>query len=287
MFLGNNEAIRTAVFMFALAAFTSAPFGRRVCAAVPNQTQLRQLVEHLSQLDAAAKIECLKQLCAMGPAAVYAKEELLQIWREADGRTDDRLLASSLDVFRAMGSAGAPAAKELSGYLPHEAELYWDRDQLEVIRLRSYLMVTIGEIGLPAQAYPYLLDSLAHFDERVVAIEIGSAARALRSVGRRGRQFIPYLVRVIPNETAEEEFSLERYAVDFPEAEATTAQIESIRTLAALCTPHDKTAVGMLQRLADLPDNTRWDRRIREEARRALKAIAASNDSITEQKQTK
>lgn len=238
-----------------------------------ESAQLRRLALNLPQLDDRKRLMVLAKLRDLGPEAVFAIEPLIQIWRQADGRTDDDLLAGVLDVFRAMGEAAAPVADSLCGFLPHECKINWNRDQLEVIRLRSYLMVTLGELGLPREAYPHVLDSLAHIDERVVAVEVGSAARALRSAGRRARGFIPYLLKVVPKRFAEEEFSLARYEVDFPDSEATTAQLEALRALSVLCHPEDEEAVGLLQRLAAVPDRSRWDYRAKDEAKRALEAI--------------
>jgi hypothetical protein len=250
----------------------------------PFSAQLRQSAADLLKLDAPARLELLGRLRTLGSDSVSAVEPLLDIWRQADGDTDDEMLARVLDVFRAMGRTGAPAAEPLSAFLPHESQVYQGRDQLEVTRLRSYLMVTLGELGLPAGAYPYLLDSLAHFDERLVAVEIGSAARALQSEVRRARKFIAYLVKVIPNESGEEEFSLARYAVDFPNSEATTAQLEAIRTLSVVCRADDEAAINVLQRLANAPQRSRWDERAIGEAKKALGAIRLRHAPTTSRK---
>jgi hypothetical protein len=235
--------------------------------------QLRQQTANFLQLDSVARRQLLVNLRKLGPAAEFATDRLLQVWQEADSRTDDRLLAGVLDVFRSMGRSGSRAAKPLSSYLRHEAELYWNRDQLEVARLRAYLMVTLQEIGLPADAYPHLLDSLAHADEHSSPIEIGSAARALWSEGQRARQFIPHLISVIAMESAEEEISLLRYDVEFPEAEATTPQLEALRSLAAMCRPDDENAIVLLRRLSSSPPTSRWDARARKLAQEALRTI--------------
>jgi hypothetical protein len=236
----------------------------------PELVQMGQETATLQQLDVPSQRELLSRLSKLGPAAQFSINPLLKIWQEADGRTDDRLLAGVLEVFRGMGQSGAQAATSLSEFLPHDSPVYWNRDQLEVTRLRAYLMVTLAEIGLPVSAYPHLLESLALVDEHANVVEVGSAAHALRSEGRRARQFIPYLVDLVAMEFAEEEFSVSRYSVDYPVAEATTPQLEALKTLAAICRPEDEAAVNLLQELASSPTNSRWDARARELAQDSL-----------------
>ena len=241
---------------------------------------LRQVAHTLPQLSAGEQASVLDDLRKLGPRAAFSTQSLLQIWQRATGATDDKLLAATLDVFRAMRNAGQPAAPELAQYLGHESAVYWDRDQLEVIRLRSYLMVTLGDIGLPVAAYPHLLDSLAHIDERVFALEVGSAARAVRSAqGASRKRFIRHLLQIVPKAFAEEEFSLARYSVDFPDHEVTTCQLEAIDTLAVLCGPDDQRAIDLLERLSELPKDSRWDRRAIDAAKRALKSIRSRKSS--------
>src|SRR4029079_15424645 len=106
---------------------------------------------------------------------------------------------------------------------------------LLVIRLRAYVMVTLSEIGFPASALPALLDTLAHLDERLMSLEVGAAARAVGSLGPRGRDFAPYLPDTLPQRLSEEEFSLERYEPQFPLEQATTIQLEAVRSLGRVC----------------------------------------------------
>lgn len=244
---------------------------------------LQERVAMLSELSHGQQLADLKELQQLGPESAFASNALLKIWENASGDTDDRLLAATLDVFRTMGPAGGAAAPDLARQLRHEARVYWGRDYLEVVRLRSYLMVTLGEIGLPVTAYPHLLDSLAHTDERVLALEVGSAARAARSVKEYDRrQFVGHLVRITGRSFADEEFSLSRYSVDFPVREVTTCQLEVIDTLAVICRSDDVQAVGLLERLSQLPVSSGWDRRVIDRAAKVLQEIQ-SRDTLSSQ----
>jgi hypothetical protein len=193
----------------------------------------------------------------------------------SDGATDHLQLAAALDTLRAMRGDAAPAAETLSALLPHQAKLYADRDKNLVIRLRAYIMVTLGEIGYPDSALPALYDTLAHIDERMTAIEVGAAARAAGSLGPRGRDLAPYLLDTLIDRFSGDEFSLERYGSDFPPAEATTVHLEAVRSLGRICSAEDHEVLAALRRLLDsrIPDA-----RVAREARRAVELITARGE---------
>jgi hypothetical protein len=165
------------------------------------------------------------------PCAAQA-EQAIALLRASDGSTDDHQIAAALDVVRRDGphaSRGARAA--VYQLLPHHARVYRERDKILVLRLRAYAFATLSDIGVPDAALPMLLDAVAHLDERMTAIEVGAAVRAVGSLGRRGAAFAPYLVEALHERFAESEFSLERYAPEYPDAEATTVQLEAVRAL--------------------------------------------------------
>lgn len=141
-----------------------------------------------------------------------------------------------------------------------------------VVRLRAYVFVTLSEIGFPASALPALLDALAHVDERLTVVEIAAAARAAGSLGSGGRQFTPFLLQALAVRLSAEEFSLERYEPQFPPQEATTVQLEIVRSLGRVCSPNDQQALEVLRDLGE--DRGRGlDPRLVKEARHALEII--------------
>jgi hypothetical protein len=229
----------------------------------------------LAQLPAAQLEEqllCLRQLREAGPAASTAVPVLCDILVRSDGRTDHVLIASALDVLRSMGPRAAPAAETLSGLLSHRSRLYKERDKMLVVRLRAYIFVTLSEIGLPASALPALFDSLAHVDERMTVLEVAAAARAAGSLGTRGRQSAPFLLQALAGRLSAEEFSLERYEPQFPPQEATTVQLEIVRSLARVCSPNHQQALALLRDLGE--DRGRGlDPRLVRESRHALALI--------------
>jgi hypothetical protein len=199
-----------------------------------------------------------------------AVQSLCTFLRECDGQTDHREVAAALDAIRSLGQDAADAAETLAALLPHRCALYRNRDKLIVTRLRAYIIITLGDIGVPPAAIPALVEVLAHFDGRMSAVEIGAAARAVGTMGARGQPFAPYLLNTISDRLSEEEFTLERYEPAFSPHEATTIQIEAIRALGLVCTPRNTIVADILRPFANDAHPRGLDRRVVSEAANAL-----------------
>jgi hypothetical protein len=234
--------------------------------------RLQTCVAHLGEAGTKEQLACLRKLKDAGPAAMAATKPLCDLLACSDGATDDIVIASALNVLRSLRSQAAPAAETLSGLLPHRCKLYRERDKILVVRLRAYILVTLNEIGFPSSALPVLLDTLAHLDERMSPIEVGAAVRAVGSLGPRGREFAPYLLDAIAQRVSPEEFSLERYEPQFPPTEATTVQLEAVRSLGRICSADDGKVVATLRQIVDSGGDS-FDPRLPGEARRALDHI--------------
>jgi hypothetical protein len=248
-----------------------APAGASVAKPDPNPTAC---LEHLRDMEVEARSRCLRRVREFGTPSPAAAGRLVDVLAGSDGTTDHALVASVLDALRAMGRDAAPAAETLSSLLFHRSPLYTGRDKVLVVRLRAYIMVTLSAIGLPSSALPALLDTLAHVDVRMTAIEVGAAARAVGALGLRGRAFAPYLLDTLIERFGAEEFSLERFDPQFPRQEATTVHLEAVRALGRVCSPEDEPVLTILKRLAYGPDRDELDPRVRREAQRALERIA-------------
>ncbi|MEA2604897.1 MAG: hypothetical protein QOF89_5889 [Acidobacteriota bacterium] len=245
----------------------------RAQASPPLDPAVPTCVEHLQEAKPEEQRLCLGKLREAGPAATAAIPALSNLLNHSDGATDHLVLAAALDVLRSLGHRAAPAAETLSRLLPYRCKLYTGRDKLLVIRLRAYIMVTLNEIGFPASALPALLDTLAHVDERLMSLEVGAAARAVGSLGPRGCEFAPYLLDTLTQRLSEEEFSLERYEPQFPPQEATTIQLEAVRSLARVCSAADRQVLAALQELAEDRGQSELDPRVVQEAKSARKLI--------------
>lgn len=230
----------------------------------------------------AAQLECLKALRDGETLERADLHRVIDLLAASNAATDHRVVAAGLDVVRRAGAAwradldrpGAPAAEVLSALLPYRSALYRDRDKMQVVRLRAYLVVTLAEIGFPRSALPALVDTLAHVDETVPALELTASAYAVRSLGADGRAFVPYLLDALHVRSGAHEVSLERYDPVYPRSEATTVQLEAMRSLARVATAGDPEVAEVLRGI--VRDITgQHDPRLIREARAALDEIAA------------
>jgi hypothetical protein len=190
----------------------------------------------------------------------------------SNGSVDHHQVVAELDQLRAMGRSAAPAAETLSGLLSYRSKLYADRDKAIAVRLRSYVLLTLSDIGFPPSARPALLDALAHLDERMGPFEVGAAIHAVNALGPSGRELAPYILEAMALRMSDVEFSLARYAPQFVPEESTTVRLEAVRTLGRVCVARDQHVVSTLRKISE-DERGRIDPRVVREARRAVALI--------------
>jgi len=217
--------------------------------------------------------DCLRRIGAAKAFGAETRAQLAALLERSTGSTDHHVIAGVLDAVRAHAATAGDLAETLSELLGHQAAIYQDRDKWQVLRLRAYLFVTLGEIGLPDSALPMLVDALAYVDERMSAVEFGAAVRAVGTLGPRARRFAPYLLSTVGERFAEEEFSLDRYELEFPREEATTVQIEAMRALGAIGDRGDHEVMTVLRTVAANRGPISLDSRMVAAAGEALRRI--------------
>lgn len=199
--------------------------------------------------------------------------ELIRLLSLCDASTDHRVIAGLLERIRAQPEGDPELAEQLVRFLPHQHPIYQERDRWQVIRLRAYLIATLTDTGFPDSGLPWLADSLIFVDERMAAVEVGSAVRAAGTLGRKGRQFLPYMLRMLGLQFAEEEFSLSRYDVSFPPQEATTVQLEVLRAVEKIGRASDGELLKTLRAVAEAPPRSPLEPRVITAARHALRQV--------------
>lgn len=204
---------------------------------------------------------------------------LIDLISSSDGTTDHRVIAGLLEQIRSRVKTDAALTERLALMLSHQSAMYENRDKWQVIRLRSYVFATLADIGFPDSAMPMLADTLSFIDERMAAVEIGGAIRVAGKLGEDGRQFLPSMLRAISQRFSEEEFSLLRYAVDFPREEATTVQLEVMRTVEAIGLASDVELLTVLRSIASSSPQSGLDPRFVAAAGEALQVVE-NRDSL-------
>lgn len=200
-------------------------------------------------------------------------QELVQLLSLSDATTDHRVIAGLLERIRLRQVVDPVIAELLARFLPHQHPIYQDRDRWHVIRLRAYLIATLTDIGFPDSGLPWLADSLIFIDERMAAIEVGSAVRAAGTLGEEGRQFLPTMLRMLGMQFSEEEFSLSRYDMNFPQQEATTVQLEVLRAVTRIGRGSDGDLLTTLRAIAHSPAHSPLDPRAKAAAEQALRQV--------------
>ena len=118
---------------------------------------------------------------------------------------------------------------ELVGLLQETHPAYDERGMAATVRMRGWVLETLGRDGLPDCALLYVLEEL---DTGRDPYLVAAAARALRGCPRREPGFAPYLARAITNVRDHDDFvSFASYGVYVDDREGTSAFSEVLATL--------------------------------------------------------
>jgi hypothetical protein len=202
-------------------------------ASIVSEETLRRLAASLVEAPDRAASSLRKILRIWLPAerrgvSDYLVRKLLQL----DSQTDQYVAGRMLESVRAIGQiSGACELPALVAALSPQSFLLSGRPKAEVSRLRAFTLLVVAEVGLAQQAVGVVVD---HLSNGMKPVEIASGARAARQLAGRADVFVPLLRPYVLGVSHDTILSLDRYEQrDFPEEEATSIQLESIRTLAA------------------------------------------------------
>lgn len=141
-----------------------------------------------------------------------------------DSSTPARDIGALIDELRQSSQAD-----DLVALLPENLRIYDGRSAAEMGRLRGYLLAAFAHVGLPAEALPYLVESLETGD---TANEVAGAAIGLRGLRKPSVGLLPSLLRAIDHISgADTTVTFEEYAPAWPYAQPTTALTELVRTI--------------------------------------------------------
>lgn len=215
--------------------------------------------------------------------ALPTSQELARLLALSNATTDHHLIAGLFERIRRQQVVDPEMAELLARFLPHQHPIYQDRDRWHVIRLRAYLIATLTDIGFPDSGLPWLADSLIFIDERMAAVEVGSAVRAAGTLGEEGRQFLPTMLRMLSMKFSEEEFSLSRYDMHFPKQEATTVQLEVLQAVTRIGRASDGDLLITLRAIAHSPSHSPLDPRVQLAAQQALRQFEQRTSELAHQ----
>lgn len=232
---------------------------------------------YCAECNAASSTGTAALACPLPDQSDYLDKNILDLsirLLRCDRSTDHKTIAAIVTDIRKSGIRSAAISELLSNMLSYQAEIYQDRDKWEVLRLRAYILLTLGETGFPASAIPMLEDALAYVDNRMKVVELGAAIKIAGEMGREGSRFAKSMISAYNRVFSDEEFSLGGYETGFAEKDATTVQIEIIRSLGKICNKQDDHAVAFLTSVAATSGDPGIDRRTVAEAKRSLEIIS-------------
>jgi protein SCO1/2 len=122
--------------------------------------------------------------------------------------------------------------RRLVALLREDSVIYRERSRIEVNRMRGWILQAFGEVGLPADALPFVLQELESGHDAYV---VAAAARALRGHRSPSRTLIPFVERAMSNlRHQDDRVSFAGYGGYGKPGEGTTALRELGDTLAWL-----------------------------------------------------
>ena len=187
--------------------------------------------------------------------------------RTFDETTPDTVLEALVAQVRQ-----APEARAcLVELLPEQHPLYRDRSTNEVMRIRSYLLAALEEVGAPEGALPFIAGEL---DNGRDAPMVAAAAKAARGLTAPPAELALYLLRAVENvKFKDDAVSFASIRPRWPQPQATTALAEIMRTLEWLG-PAAAPILGELRRLHE-DAHGELGEEVKARLARAIDAVAA------------
>lgn len=167
--------------------------------------------------------------------------------------------------------------EQLIGLLREDHKVYDQRGAATIVRMRGWILLALGRIGLSDAALIFVLEEL---DTGTDAYLVAAAARALRSYPRPDAAFAPFLMRAITNiRYRNEPVSFETYGEYATSSAGTTSPL---RELLAAITWLGAHARGILPELEALRgQGGAVSRKLRIDFERAMQAIRGVDEAAT------
>jgi len=214
------------------------PFVSELAANVLNSFQqfdgppVRVLSRGLSHSNANVRLHAALALKKAGPAEPQTLPDLItSLNRAAAGGGTARELGACLDALRQSGTNAAMAAPALMRLLEEQSAVYRNLSKHEVDRVRAFLLITLADVGIPREALPSVVSSLASGD-RWMTMEFAAAARAAGALGTNAVAAVPLLLRPLQEPMQEQPITFEKFDSHFSSTrDYTTSQVEVLRAL--------------------------------------------------------
>jgi HEAT repeat protein len=122
------------------------------------------LAKALAHVDNDVRWQAAIALQKYGPKAAPAVPALTEALRHSTVKLSTHQIGAYLDALRAIGPDARSAGDTIVELLSERSPLYKGQETFLAHYLQAYLLVTLGEIGVPDGAKPYILDLLNNSD---------------------------------------------------------------------------------------------------------------------------
>ncbi len=214
---------------------------------IQDPQSFQVLATALSHKVAQVRYHAAKSLVKFGRNAAPAVATLVEQLEGVNRTTVNWHLGAYLDLARAIGPQASDATGAILKLLPETADYYKGRGRTWVPYIRSYLLITLADIGMPKEALPFVIDLLANADSR---LGFTAAAIAAGALGPDAHQAVPILIeRGLKKDFGSAPITFESFLLAFsPTNTYTFARIEAIRALGKIG-PKAKAAIPILEDL--------------------------------------
>lgn len=151
--------------------------------------------------------------------------------RAATHGATPREIGACLDALRHMKTKAAAAAPAVMRLLEEQSPVYRNLNKHDVDHLRAFLLVTLADIGVPGEALPFVVSSLAS-GEGSMTLEYAGAARAAGALGPYAKEAVPFLLRPLRQAMPQGLIAFEKFDSNTSSTrQYTTCQVEALRAL--------------------------------------------------------
>jgi len=147
----------------------------------------------------------------------------------SDGSTPTDSIVRWLELVKASGTCPV-SGSVLTALLAENHPIYQERGTRTAKRLRTFLLATLGDTGVPPHAAPYLLAELRYYHKR----DLRTLAAATRAAGRLpylDSNFVAALMPLLNEDFPDEEMDLDEYAPEYPYLQTTLLKREVLQLL--------------------------------------------------------
>ncbi|GJM33357.1 MAG: hypothetical protein DHS20C18_23580 [Saprospiraceae bacterium] len=160
----------------------------------------------------------------------HSLDAFLDYFCNFNSQTSENEVVACIDSLKTFQGKGYQIIGQLIVKRLNEGDaIYQNRGPLEIVRLRGYLLASLGRLGTPKEAIPYLITELKH-NHRQHPYLAAAAARAAGGLSEFQHLLVPDLVKFLNASVVNDVVDLDHYN-SWPPQKPTSIKEEVLKTL--------------------------------------------------------